>query len=224
VLLDLGLKQCQHDQCLFYKANLLIVLYIDNASIAAPEEKYIDEFITSLETKGFTLTKEGTFSEFLGIKFTENKDATTITLTQNGLIKKTISATNLENCNTNWTPAATSALGMDPDGELMTKEWSYPSIVGMLLYLSTNTRPDIAFTISQVACFSYSPKQSHACAIKQIVRYLSRTWDKGTIIKPTNTLQLDCYVDADFAGLYKCDPDASPTSAKSCLTTLFLLA
>jgi hypothetical protein len=58
--------------------NLLIVLYIDDAGIAAPEAKYIDEFITPLETKGFTLTKEGTFSEFLGIKFTENKDARTI--------------------------------------------------------------------------------------------------------------------------------------------------
>jgi hypothetical protein len=103
---------------------------------------------------------------------------------------------------------------MDPDGELMTEEWSYPSIVGMLLYLSTNTRPDIAFAVSQVARFSYSPKQSHASAVKQIVCYLSHTWDKGTIVKPTNTLQLDCYVDADFAGLYKCDPDASPTSAK----------
>jgi hypothetical protein len=52
-------------------------------------------------------------------------------------------------------------------------------------------------------------------AIKQIVLYLSHTWDKGTIIKPTNTLQLDCYVDADFAGLYNCNPDSSPTSAKS---------
>jgi hypothetical protein len=37
---------------------------------------------------------------------------------------------------------------MDPDGELMTEEWSYPLVVGMLLYLSTNTRPDIAFTVS----------------------------------------------------------------------------
>jgi hypothetical protein len=49
---------------------------------------------------------------------------------------------------------------MDPDGELMTEEWSYPSIVGMLLYLSTNTRPDIAFAVSQVARFSYSPQNS----------------------------------------------------------------
>jgi hypothetical protein len=173
---------------------LLIVLYVDDAGIAAPEAKYIDEFISSLETKGFTLTKEGTFSEFLGIKFTENKDAGTITLTQKGLIKKIISTTNIENCNPNWTPAATTALGMDPDGELMTEEWSYPSIVGMLLYLSMNTRPDIAFAVSQVARFSYSPKQSHASALKQIVHYLSHTWDKGTIVKPTNTLQLDCYM------------------------------
>jgi hypothetical protein len=57
---------------------------------------------------------------------------------------------------------------------------------------------------------------------KQIVRYLSHAWDKGTIVKPTNTLQLDCYVDADFAGLYKCNPDASPTSAKSRLSSFII--
>jgi hypothetical protein len=102
-------------------------------------------------------------------------------LTQKGLIKKIISATNL---------VATSALGMDCNGELMTDEWSYPSIVGMLLYLSMNTRPDIAFTVIQVTCFSYSSKQSHASAIKQIVHYLSHTWDKGMIVKPTNTYGL----------------------------------
>jgi hypothetical protein len=76
-------------------------------------------------------------------------------------VKKIIAATNLEDCNPNWTPAASSALGMDPDGELMTEEWSYLSIVGMILYLLTNIRPDNAFTVSQVARFSYSPKQSH---------------------------------------------------------------
>jgi spore germination protein GerM len=64
------------------------------------------------------------------------------------------------------------ALGSDPDGETMREEWLYSSIVGMLLYLSTNTRPDIAFAVSQVARFNHSPKQSHAKAVKMIVRYL----------------------------------------------------
>ncbi len=69
--------------------------------------------------------KEGTLSEFLVIKFTEYKEVGMITLTKKELIKKIIAATNLEDCNSNWTAAATAALGMNPDGELMTKEWSY---------------------------------------------------------------------------------------------------
>jgi hypothetical protein len=117
--------------------------------------------------------------------------------------------------NSNWTPAGQAALGIDPDGPPMQESWSYRSVVGMLLYLSTNTRPDIAFAVSQVARFSHNPKKSHASAIKTIVRYLQRTYDKGMIVKPTGDLTLDCYVDADFAGLHRRDPDSSPSSAKS---------
>jgi hypothetical protein len=88
-----------------------------------------------------------------------------------------------------------------------------------------STRPDIAFAVRQVTHFSYSPKQSHAHDIKQIVCfcYLAHTWDKGTMVKPTTTLQLDCYMDADFAGLYNCNPHSSPTSAKSCLSYIISL-
>ena len=85
----------------------------------------------------------------------------------------------------------------------------------MLLYLSTNTRPDISFAVSQVARFNHSPKRSHATAIKTIVRYLSRTMDQGMILTPTGNLNLDCYVDADFAGLHNRDPDRSDTAARS---------
>ena len=97
----------------------------------------------------------------------------------------------------------------------MDEEWSYPSVVGMLLYLSTNTRPDITMAVSQVARFNHSPKKSHATAVKMIIRYLKRTHDKGTVIRPTGTLELDCWVDASFGNLYKVDPDDKPSAAKS---------
>jgi hypothetical protein len=93
--------------------------------------------------------------------------------------------------------------------------WNYRSIVGMLLYLSTNTRPDITFAVSQVARFNHSPKKSHASAIKTIVCYLHCTADKGPIVTPTGGLSLDGYVDVDFARLHGCDPDHSDTSTKS---------
>ncbi|KAI2499447.1 hypothetical protein MHU86_15031 [Fragilaria crotonensis] len=163
----------------------------------------------------FNFTREGTFTDFLGINFTRDATNGTLTLTQKGLIQKIKEATGMSDSNYNWTPAAQAALGIDPDGPPMTETWSYRSIVGMLLYLSTNTRPDIAFAVSQVARFCHSPKRSHASAVKTLVRYLHRTSDMGMIVKPTGTLNLDCYVDADFAGLHGRDPDRSPTSAKS---------
>ena len=97
----------------------------------------------------------------------------------------------------------------------MSEKWSYPSIVGMLLHLSTNTRPDISFAVSQVAHFNHNPKQSHAQAVKMILRYLKGTADKGMIVKPTGKLELDDWADVDFCGLFRSDPDASPTSVKS---------
>jgi hypothetical protein len=56
---------------------------------------------------------------------------------------------------------------------------------------------------------------TYASAIKTIVRHLYGTADKGIIVTPTGDLSLDCYVDADFAGLHGCDFDHSDTSAKS---------
>ena len=72
-----------------------------------------------------------------------------------------------------------AALGSDPEGDNQENEdWNYPSIVGMLLCVSNNTHPDIAFVFSQVARFTVKPKVSNSRAIKSIVCYL-----KGTIHK-----------------------------------------
>ena len=43
--------------------------------------------------------------------------------------------------------------------------------------------------------------QDHADAIKRICRYLQATQDKGLDFTLSIEIELDCYVDADFAGL-----------------------
>eukprot|EP00978_Attheya_sp_CCMP212_P007815 scaffold18161_cov56-Attheya_sp.AAC.12 len=35
-------------------------------------------------------------------------------------------------------------------------------------------------------------------------------------MKPTTGFEINCYVDADFGGLFRADPDSEPTSARSC--------
>ena len=48
-----------------------------------------------------------------------------IEMTQQGLIKKILLATNLQDCNPNWTPAAQSCVHSDPDGQPMQESWNY---------------------------------------------------------------------------------------------------
>jgi hypothetical protein len=212
---DFGLTQSTIDPCLLVSPTLMVICYVDDIGLAAACQDSIDNFIARLRALGFELEIEGSFEQYLGIKFERNKSRGTIELTQKGLIQKIINEAGLQSCKPNATPASQLALGKDDDGMAMTEGWSYPSIIGMLLYLSTNTRPDISFAVSQVGRFSASPKQSHAIAVKTIIRYLAGTKDKGMILKPRGDLKLELYCDADFAGLYKREPDNSPDSARS---------
>jgi hypothetical protein len=212
---SLGFKPSRYDPCLLIREDMLIICYVDDAGIAAKDMSSIKRLIADLRRRGFELTEEGSFTDYLGIKFDRSPDDGSIELTQSGLINKIIATTGLIDANPNWTPATQLGLGSDPESAPMTEAWGYSSVVGMLLYLSTNTRPDISFAVSQVARFSHSPRQTHATAIKTIVRYLARTHDKGIIMQPNGSLNLECFVDADFAGLYKREPDREPISVRS---------
>ena len=70
----------------------------------------------------------------------------------------------------------------------------------MINYLAGFTRPDIAFSTHQCARFCNDPKLLHETAMKRIGRYVLGTLDKGIILKPDRSKNVECYVDADFAG------------------------
>jgi hypothetical protein len=214
-LLELGFKESAIDPCLLYKENILMVLYVDDAGIAAPSKDIIDKFVKDLKDLNFDLDIEDDFNSYLGIGIEEFPDGSRH-MTQKGLIRKILNTTKMTNCNPNWFPASQVALGSDPDGEPYDQEmFSYSSVVGMLLYLSNNTRPDITFAVSQVARFTHSPKKTHAAAVKSIIRYLARTQDKGIIVQPDGSYNLRCWVDADFSGLHGREPESNASSAKS---------
>jgi hypothetical protein len=63
-------------------------------------------------------------------------------LTQTGLIDKILKATGMEDCNAKPTPCSADGkpLGTDSNGTLAKADWSYPSVVGMLLYLAGNSQ------------------------------------------------------------------------------------
>ena len=212
-LLELGFNQSKHDQCLFIRHDCILILFVDDVGICFKSKEVLEELLSQITQRGFHFTRQESFNEYLGIQYTESNG--TIKMSQPGLIKKIIAAAGMKDCNPCDNPTLQQALGSNPDGAPMTDSWSYRSIIGMLLYLSGNTRPDIAFAVSQAARFSHSPKQSHATAVKRIIRYLKATATEGTLFRRPSSIQLEMYVDADFAGLWGVEAPNDPTSVKS---------
>ena len=76
----------------------------------------------------------------------------------------------------------------------------------------------------QAACFTHDPKQSHALGVKKMVPYLISTRDKGLIFQPTNDWKVDCYVDANFCGLWGVENADNPIVSKSRTGFIIMLA
>ena len=209
-----GFKQFTHiDPCLFVHKKAICLTYVDDCLWFGKDGAALDALIKKMSTKMDLTVESKDVSNFLGIKFTRHGD--TIELKQTGLIDKIVEATGMEDCNSKSTPADPKTLGKDKDGKPFTETWSYPSVVGMLLYLAGNSRPDIAFAVNQAARFTHDPKDSHAIAVKCIVRYLKGTRDRGLTFKPKMDWKVDCYVDADFCGLWGSEDPEDPIVAKS---------
>lgn len=213
----LGFKPSESDPCLFIHSEkqIMVLNYCDDQIWLSPDNNLIEEYVNKLQNLGYDLTLEedGDIYGFLGINF--QKKGLQIELTQTGLIEKVIKFTGMEGASSKSTPAAQEPLGSDVMGAPFDEEWGYPAAVGMLLYISSNTRPDIQFAVHQVARFSHNPKKSHGQALKRIVRYLIETRDRGLLFQPDLTKGLDCWVDADFCGLYGYEDEQDPVSVRS---------
>jgi hypothetical protein len=91
-------------------------------------------------------------------------------------------------------------------------------VIGMLGYLQGHSRSNTTFSTSQCARFIHCTKRSHEEALERIGQYLKATGDKGLIVHPKNhkgRLDIDCYVDADFAGLWGYEDKQDPSCVKS---------
>ena len=88
-------------------------------------------------------------------------------------------------------------------------------MIGILLYLSNNLRPDIQFDFHQCSRFTYCPHDSHTKAIKQIVRYLKATRENGLTFSTDVEMRLNMYADADFSGLYGIENEQDQVCVKS---------
>jgi hypothetical protein len=194
-----GFVQSTTDSCLFLCNDCVIVVYVDDCLFFSPKSTTIDTVIASL-SKIFKLKDEGDVSAFLGVQITKDSHNRTISFTQPGLINQIIRDVGILTSSKGKETPVDSILHPDLDGPSRVENWNYRSVIGKLNYLANNTRPDISMAVHQCARFTSAPKALHELAVKRIIRYLLATKSKGLSLRPTTTMTLDMFVDADFAG------------------------
>jgi hypothetical protein len=75
-LLNEGFKQSQNDKCFLYKEGFLIVLYVNDAGLAVKNPNDVDKLLNNLQAKGFEMTRESSFAEFLASNLSRMKKQT----------------------------------------------------------------------------------------------------------------------------------------------------
>ena len=191
------------------------MVYVDDGIFMGPYKGEIDRCIKDMGSI-FNLTDEGDISDYLGIKVTKFSDGR-ISPTQPHLLDIIIADLNFaSNTKAKEIPAISSQiLQRDLDGDIFQEHWDFRSIIGKLNFLEKSTRPDIAYAVHQCARFSVAPRKSHALAVRQIVRYLLGTKDKGIILDPKGN-NFTVWCDANFCGNWNKDTAMSdPVTAKS---------
>ena len=191
----------------------MLAEWVDDVYLQGPTDKAIDKALADLKASGMDYSDSGCLSDYLGLGI--ERTSSTFVLRQTGLIDKILSTIGLEDCNSVRLPMENpvgACLSSPPRDE----PWDYAAALGLMTYLSIQTRPDIAVAVNILARYSSNPHAEHTAALKHLARYLQGTRHFGLIMRcDMNGSSLDCYVDADFASMFGHEDALSKTSAQS---------
>lgn len=86
------------------------------------------------------------------------------------------------------------------DETFLDSNTEYRQLIGKLLYISTNTRPDISAAVGILAQRVSKPRDLDLIEVKRIVRYLNSTKDlKLHLFDDNNKVALEAFADSDWA-------------------------
>ena len=194
---------------------MIYLVYVDDFFFFALDDSQFDKLQQKICEVNLTLDRKQYFLGFLDVKLTVNKKAGSGELTLKELIDRIIETMRLEVFFPKNILAEYATLPKDEYGEDYNSDSNYASIVGILLYLLENLRPELTSSVSQCVVYNFHPKMSHKIVLKRIGRYLQGTRTKGMIIRTTKDLNLYCYVNFDFACRWSFEDDQDATCGKS---------
>lgn len=198
----MGFTQTNSDPCLYVPSEgemFIIAVYVDDILLAGKSDERMIEVKRALSER-FDVKDMGELHYFLGVNINQNQDGD-VWIGQPVYTQTILEKFGMNNAKPVSTPAdASTKLVKATDDSDEVDNGLYQSAVESLLYLSSRTRPDIAYAVSNVAQFSNKPNKQHWTAVKRIMRYLQGTSNFGLLYTKEESNECVGYSDADWAG------------------------
>ena len=162
-----------NDPCLFTRRiqdNFLYILtWIDDILIVRNKPEDVQKLKYSL-SQNFKMEDRGKIKHFLGLRISQNEDG--ISVDQEMFIQNVLRGFGMKDCKPIKTPAEMN-LKLEKSSEQSDIDvTAYRSLVGSLLYVSKQTKPDVTWVTNQLSRHMQSSTQQHWVAAKRVLRYL----------------------------------------------------
>ncbi|CAI7791285.1 unnamed protein product [Closterium sp. NIES-54] len=204
-LAALGFAPSTADPSLFLRTDttlppFYVLVYIDDLDFATADTKALAHVKSELQ-KRHMCTDLGELTSYLGLRITRDRAQRTITLTQSHMVQQVLQCFGFTYSSPQSTPLPTGhSLSTPPSDESIEPSGPYPELVGCLMYLTTCTRPDLAYPLSLLALY-VAPgrhRKVHWDAAKRVLRYLCSTSGMGLVLGGRARVVLTGHADASW--------------------------
>ena len=207
-LKEMNLAVSEHDSCIFYRKDplLIIGIYVDDGIMLAENQEEIQKVMSQLR-KRFEVHSVGS-SAFLGFQIYRGT-AGEIILHQASYISAILKRFNMIDAKS--VDAPISLTKSEEDTTPLEDTVPYREAIGSLMYAAVTTRPDIAYAVGRASRNVENPTVADWTAVKRIFRYLKDKEYYGLKYSRGSSKTMVVYCDADFAG----DPMTSRSTTGS---------
>ncbi|KAJ9565985.1 hypothetical protein OSB04_001951 [Centaurea solstitialis] len=195
-LKNMGFQRCLQENAVYKKVSngdfIIIAVYVDDLFVTGTSLEFINQFKRRMASQ-FEMSDLGELTCYLGIEVTQDTDC--VKVKQECFAKKILKVAGMQDCNPTQCPIEPGLKLTKAADEPEVEATHYRKLVGCLRYL-VHTRPDLAYSVGVVSRYMQSPRESHARAIKQILRYLRGTTSFGIKYERCKDLKLLGYSDS----------------------------
>jgi hypothetical protein len=168
-LSSLGYKSSLINNCVFYKDDIIFMVYVEDGIFLGPDDNKLIQAIRDIHNTGLNIEDQGHPADYVGVNIRKAKDGS-YKFSQRALIDSIINDVGLDDKRTKPVPAKVAVLlHAHQDEPAFNLTFNYRSVVGKLNYLAQTTRPDIMYAVHQIAKYSADPREPHREAILYLV-------------------------------------------------------